>query len=385
MRTSRQKSTEGFEKISTQVLNGIVQSIEAAVVLHDRELKVVFVNDSFEKIFDIKGEDALGKSPMEFLPDFDKQHKDAIFSRLRNTLKTKARSKYHEFSYCSVSGRYRHLLAVSLPIFDNNGAITHVMSVIYDITRRKKLEQEAVKAAKLSSVADMAYTLAHEINNPLTGIRLGLATLYDSLKKNENIQVLDSVMKDLNRIQKTVHSFLKAKKEHSRLKKERFSIIEDIIEEVLFHLSGQLDLKKITIRKNLIKDSAYLLISRDGIHRALLNVFLNAIQATHQGGKIVISTEISPPKKQPQNNTSFLCLSLSDTGIGIDPKQREEIFEPFFSLKAGGTGLGLSICKNIVSAQDGLMEFESDVGKGTTVKIFIPVLSESNGNDNRIS
>lgn len=384
MRKAKRYPAKGFEKISEQVLNGIVQSIETAVVLHDRKLKVIFVNDSFEKIFEIKREDAVGKSPMEFLPDFEKRHKDAIFSRLRNTLKTEVRSKYHEFSYCSPSGKYRHLLAISIPIFDYNGAITHVMSVIHDITRRKELEQEAVKAAKLSSVADMAYTLAHEINNPLTGIRLGLSTLYDSLKKKENIQVLNSVMKDLNRIQKTVHSFLKAKKEQRQLKKERLSIIEEIIEEVLFHLSGQLDLKSITVGKHLTKDPSYLFISRDGIHQALLNIFLNAIQATPEKGKIVVSTEITFSTEQTENNTPFLCISVSDTGEGLDSTQRQAIFEPFYSLKPGGTGLGLSICKNIISAHDGLMEFESDVGKGTTVKIFIPVLTKRNGHDDRI-
>ena len=376
MRKAKRYPAKGFEKISEQVLNGIVQSIETAVVLHDRKLKVIFVNDSFEKIFEIKREDAVGKSPMEFLPDFEKRHKDAIFSRLRNTLKTEVRSKYHEFSYCSPSGSYRHLLSISIPIFDHNGAITHVMSVIHDITRRKELEQEAVKAAKLSSVADMAYTLAHEINNPLTGIRLGLSTLYDSLKKKENIQVLNSVMKDLNRIQKTVHSFLRAKKEQSQLKKERLSIIEEIIEEVLFHLSGQLDLKSITVSKHLTKDPSYLSISRDGIHQVLLNIFLNAIQATPEKGKIVVSTEIIFSTEQTENNTPFLCISVSDTGEGLDSKQREAIFEPFYSLKPGGTGLGLSICKNILAAHNGFMEFESNIGKGTTVKIFIPVLTE---------
>ena len=93
-------------------------------------------------------------------------------------------------------------LGSSIPIFDEENELRHVMSIIRDITPQKALEQEAVKAAKLSSVQDMAYALAHEINNPLTGIKLGLSTLYDTLKKTENIQVLDSVMKDLNRIQR---------------------------------------------------------------------------------------------------------------------------------------------------------------------------------------
>jgi PAS domain S-box-containing protein len=365
-----------FGKIGEQVLNGIVQSIEAAVVLHDRNLEVVFVNDAFEDIFEIKGEDVIGRSPMDFLPDFDAKHKEAILSRLRNTLKTGIKSPYHEFPYYSPSGKYRHLLAISIPIIDREKEITHVMSVIHDLTRRKELEQEAVKAAKLSSVADMAYTLAHEINNPLTGIKLGLSTLYESLKKEENIQVLDSVMKDLNRIQEIVHSFLKARKHQSRLKKENLTVIGDIIDDVLFHLSAQLDLQNIGADKHICNEDSCILIDRDEIHRVLLNVFLNAIQATPAKGRIVVSTEVSAAHETSESDKAFLRISLTDTGSGIDPNQSQEIFSPFYSSKSEGTGLGLNICKKIISAHNGFIDVESDKGKGTTVRIYLPIIAE---------
>jgi signal transduction histidine kinase len=147
-----------------------------------------------------------------------------------------------------------------IPIFGKNKEITHVMSVIHDLTRRKELEREAVKAAKLTSIADMAYTIAHEINNPLTGIKLGLSTLYDSLRKKHNIQVLDSVMKDLNRIQDIVNAFLTAKKGLSQIEKTEVSKIDAIIEDVLFHLSGQLNRQNLAIRKELCNSPYYILI-----------------------------------------------------------------------------------------------------------------------------
>jgi PAS domain S-box-containing protein len=372
--TGDEKNTiKRIGKISEQVLSGIVQSIEAAVVLHDRDLKVVFVNDSFEKVFEIPAQDAMGRSPMDFLPEFDERHKEAIFTRLQNTLVTGVKSPYHEFSYCSPSGKYRQLLAISIPIFDNNRRITHVMSVIHDVTRRKELEQEAVKAAKLSSVADMAYTLAHEINNPLTGIRLGLSTLYDGLKKEENIQILDSVIKDLNRIQNTVHGFLKARKKPTHLKREKISIIEDIIDDVLFHLSGQLDIKNIKVKKQLNGGDFHILMDRDGIHRVVLNVLLNAIQAIRKEGKINIATSISSKEEGGAEKVPLLCVSVTDSGVGIQQQKNQEVFKPFYSSKPGGTGLGLSISQNIISAHSGYMRFESERGKGTTVHICLPL------------
>ena len=363
-------------KISEQVLSGIVQSIEAAVVLHDRDLKVVFVNDSFEKVFEIPAQDAMGRSPMDFLPEFDERHKQAIFSRLQNTLVTGVKSPYHEFSYCSPSGKYRQLLAISIPIFDNTREITQVMSVIHDVTRRKELEQEAVKAARLSSVADMAYTLAHEINNPLTGIRLGLSTLYDGLKKEENIQILDSVMKDLNRIQNTVYGFLKARKKPTHLKREKLYIIEDIIDDVLFHLSGQLDIQNIEVQKQFSSGDFYILMDRDGIHRVVLNVLLNAIQAIRREGKINISTTISPQEEGGMAKEPLLCISVADSGVGLEQEKSQEVFKPFYSSKPGGTGLGLSISENIISTHSGYMAFESEKGKGTTVRIYLPIAVE---------
>ena len=141
---------EPFEKISERILSGIVQSIEAAVVLHDRDLKVVFINEAFKEIYEVREQDIMGRSPMEFLPDSEESQKKAIYSRLEKTLKTGVKSPYHEFPFCSSSGKYRYLLAISIPIFNKDNEITHVMSLINDITNRKELEQEAVKAAKLA-------------------------------------------------------------------------------------------------------------------------------------------------------------------------------------------------------------------------------------------
>jgi len=360
--------------ISEQVLNGIVQSIEAAVVVHDRRLKVVFINASFKTIYEIDEENVIGRSPMDFLPDSEESQKKAILSRLQKTLRTGVKSPYHEFSYCSQSGKFRHLVGISIPIFDSSHEITHVMSVIHDLTRRKELEQEAVKAAKLSSIADMAYTLAHEINNPLMGIKLGLSSLYDSLKKEENIQTLDSVMKDLKRIQEIVNAFLRAKKNPSFLKKEKISIIGEILEDVLFHLSGKLDRQNISIDKRLSGEDHDILIDRDGIYRVFLNLFLNAIQAMPEKGRLTISTGVTTSGERGERPRDLLCISLADTGSGIDPKHSKEIFEPFYSSKPEGTGLGLSICKEIVSAHHGFMKVEGDVGKGTTVNIYLPIV-----------
>lgn len=365
----------GLKDIRESFLSGIVQSINGVIILHDLSLNVVFVNDAFEKVFEIAKEDALGRSPTEFLPEIDRPHKEAIVNRLKKTLETKRKSPPHEFVYISPRNNYRYLLAFSTPVYNEKRDLTNVMSIIYDISRQKELEKKAVDAARLSSIQDMAYSLAHEINNPLTGIKLGLSTLYGSLKKPENVEVLDCVMKDLNRIQKTVSCFLSTKNEQYCFKAAPASVVDDIIKDVLFHLAGQLDLQSISVQKNLCFDQSTIRLDCDRIHQVLLNILLNAIQAIAENGAIIIETRISEPPEASYGPGSFLRISVADTGRGIPPQHKEEVFRPFFSLK-GGTGLGLSICRRVVSDHMGFLKIESMPGNGTQADIYLPVSEE---------
>ena len=371
MSADEHKPIKNFGKIGEQVLSGIVQSIEAAVVLHDRRLRVVFVNESFKKIYEKQDHEVIGKSPVEFLPDFEKEQKGAILRRLRRTLATGKKSRYHEFTYCSPSGKFRYLLGISIPIFNGKQEITHVMSVIHDLTRRKELEQAAVKAAQLSSIADMAYILAHEINNPLTGIILGLSTLYENLTQDENIRTVDSIMKDLKRIQSIVNDFLRPKRKGLQRRSERLSVLGEIIDDILLNLSGQLNRQGIRVKRDLCRDDRELLLDRDELHRALLNILLNAIQALPVDGGIEIRSAVQPGGEPGAPDR--LLLSLADNGPGIETQKQDMIFNPFYSSKNGGTGLGLSICRSIVTAHGGSMEVDSVPGRGTTVKVFLPI------------
>lgn len=368
-----------LKKVSDQILNGIVQTIDAAVVVHDRQLRVLYVNSAFKDIYEIREEDVIGKSPLEFLPDRDRAQRKAIFARLKRTLETGQRSRYHEFNYVSPSGKRRDLLSISIPITRQGKAVSHVMSVIHDLTTRKQLEQEAVRAAKLSSVAEMAHTIAHEINNPLTGIKLGLSTLRESLNKPENLQIVDSIVKDLNRIQVAVQSFLKSNRIPISLKRVKASHIGEILRRVLFHLSLQMANRNIVVRKRLTDSETAILLDSDRLHQVFLNILLNAVEAIPEKGIITVSSRLMPPQKTGMT-FPHLQISVSDTGTGIPPHHVNRVFEPFYTTKIGGSGLGLHVCREIVHAHGGAIQVESEMGRGTKVCIRIP-LSRVGGHD----
>lgn len=363
-----------LNKIGSQILNGIVQSIESAVIVHDDRLKVTFVNDAFETIFDIDREKAIGRSPMEFLPDFEPRHKSAIINRLKKSLQSGRKSPPHEFTYRRPSGRIRYLTAVSVPIFGNGGEITHTMSVIHDLTERKELELELIKTAKSASVADTAYSLAHEINNPLTGIRLGLGKLRKALRKQPNIELLDNILSDLNRIQKMLQSFLRKRKSQLTFELLPISAFEDILEKVLFHVSGRCSMREIKIEKQLASSDAEIRIDPDRFYEVILNIMLNAIQAIGREGIISISSELAPAEAEGPEAREMFCVWFEDSGIGMDAEFCEKVFAPFYSSKEGGTGLGLSIARKIINAHQGSIQLRSEPGKGTVVQVCLPVV-----------
>ena len=366
-----------MQTIDDHVSQRIIHNLGTVVILHDLKLRAVFVNEAFQSVFEIDKEEALGRSPMEFLPEFDSKHKKAIVSRLRRTIESGEESCPHEFTYVSPNSVYRYLSAKSIPIFDIDNRLTHVMSVINDLTHQKELERINVTTAKFSSSRDMAFTLAHEVSNPLTGIKLGLATLYDSLQLPENITVLDNVMKDLERIKKTVNSILRTRRGRPHLKKENISVVEDILHDIMGNLAERIANTGISVKYSLAQGDRNVFIDRDEMYQALLNIFLNAIDAITGEGVITVSTFIAPYDASSSSQCQSLWIRVEDTGHGLDPEMGGYVFTPYFSSKPEGTGLGLSICKEILRAHNGKIEVRGEAGKGAIVEIGIPILPPS--------
>ena len=362
--------------INQHLSDRIIDSLNAVIILHDLELRVIFVNDAFEGVFGIPRSDALGRSPMEFLPEFDREHKIAIIKRLKNTIAKAAKSADHEFAYITPQGEYRYLSAVSIPIFDVDRRMTHVLSLINDLTKQKEDEKNNIKSAQFSYITDMAYTLAHEISNPLTGIKLGLSTLYDSLAKPHNIKVLDSVMKDLNRIQEIVNSILRNMKSRSKFETLDASVLSEMIDEVVFHFNELAKSKKINFSVMKKEIPAKITIDRDKIYQVLLNLVINAVDAVPEGGQIDIGLARSNGHNQPGDEGHAVILSVADNGVGLDNGVMEAIFNPFFSLKPDGTGLGLSICQQIIRGHGGKIRADSQKGQGTKVMVRLPIKND---------
>jgi two-component system NtrC family sensor kinase len=226
----------------------------------------------------------------------------------------------------------------------------------------KETQDQLIQAAKLAAIGELAATVAHELNNPLTTI-LG----YTELIREEEIS--EGIKKDLEIIEAEclrARDIVRQLLEFSR--KRPLQLIEldinDTLQEVIKFLSP--NIKKSSIK--LLTEFSPLpntLADKDQIKQVFLNLINNAVQAMPEGGVLTIKTGI---------HDSNIFIEVSDTGIGIPKEILPRIFEPFFTTKKEkGTGLGLSISYRIVESHGGKIYVKSQKGKGTTFKVILPV------------
>ena len=248
---------------------------------------------------------------------------------------------------------------------------------ISDITAQKKIEEQLIRADRLSSLGQLSGGIAHEIRNPLASINLFTDILCDEEKYDRSSQeneLFDEIKDNINRIDKIIKRVLDFAKPPVTTS-DKIDLNELTQESIKFWSSK---LRKSEIRLNLNLKDGLLPVQGDviGLQQVINNVVLNAIEAMGEGGDISIRT--SQGVSSIGDSQDAVYLSVSDTGPGIQKAHQEDIFNPFFTTKATGTGLGLSISHQIIKRQGGAFTFESNPEAGTTFIIELPAACSKN-------
>ena len=226
---------------------------------------------------------------------------------------------------------------------------------------------------RLASVGAMTCNIAHEIKNALVGTRTFVELL---AKENPNSELAALAKSELERIHKLVSDVLRFAAQtngEERKRTDRKGFVQ--LNELLKHAVGLLEhtAKTRDIRFELSFDLAHDLLAGDfdQLKQALLNVLLNAIEASCLGGIIRVRTRVAGAA----GHTAL--IAIQDSGAGIRDQDIERVFEPFFTTKAGGTGLGLSITRQIIEEHQGKIEVSSEAGQGTTFTFLLPLCGNS--------
>lgn len=237
----------------------------------------------------------------------------------------------------------------------------------------KSTQEELLESEKLASIGKMAATISHEIRNPLAAIKNSAGIFKrHALLTPEDDELLSIIGKEIQRLDNIITDFLDFSKPHPL--RQTMTDLNELIEETVALLanSDKMD-GRIHISRSFDPRIAGIMLDGNTMKQVLWNVLINAIQAMPNGGAITITTAIAMKTSDGVPPDSVI-ISIADTGAGMPPEMARKAFQPFFSTKSKGTGLGLSIVERAIKQHGGSISLESTVGRGTTVRISMPVL-----------
>ncbi len=221
----------------------------------------------------------------------------------------------------------------------------------------------AAQLEKMSSLGRMAAGIAHEINNPLTGIMLFSSSLIKKTEPGDHFQEgLQIIIDETSRCKHIVEGLMDFSR--NRTPEKRLHNLSDIVERSIKILKNEFQLHYVKVHKKISKDVLPVLLDENQLEQVFINLLINALQAIDEKGNITVETGETPLHQA--------FVAVTDDGSGINRDQMKTIFDPFFTTKPQGTGLGLSICHNIVHNHGGDIQVTSKIGEGTTFVVSFP-------------
>jgi two-component system cell cycle sensor histidine kinase/response regulator CckA len=371
--SERRRAAEWLRKLSRAV-----EQCPSSILITDPQGNIEYVNRKFVAITGYSEPEILGKNPRVLKSG---ETPPEVYRELWQTI-TSGKEWVGEFCNRKKSGELFWELASICPILDAEGRISHFLAIKEDVTERRRLEEEFRQAQKLEAVGRLAGGVAHDFNNILAAILMSLSLVKnDNQLSREAIEELDEMERGANRAASLTRQLLVFSRRHvlDRKPVDLGEVIRNMIKMLRRLLGEDVELE---IRGH--GTPLWVMADAGMMDQVLMNLCVNARDAMPAGGKIVIAgqtvvLDAEQARQRPDARMGdFVCLSVVDSGCGMDSATREHVFEPFFTTKevGKGTGLGLATVYSIVGQHQGWIEVESSPGKGSTFKVFFPALGQ---------
>jgi PAS domain S-box-containing protein len=339
----------------------------AIVAITDRRGDITYANDNFCHISKYSREELLGKNHRVVNSGY---HPKAFFRELWATIGS-GRVWKGEIKNRAKDGTIYWVDTTIVPVTDATGKPSQYVSIRYDVTERKRLEAELVRAAQMSLAGELAAGLAHEIKNPLAGIQGAVDILIRRKDPNDpEREALENVRHEVARIDATVRTIL----DHARpraLTRASASLVDAVRRAVLL-ASDHAEAAGLPVRIELQTeaDDCVFPIDAAQIEDAVLNLVLNALEAIEGAGSIGVRVRCDDGANAPP---AMAVVEVEDTGRGIPEEDLARIFNPFYTTREGGTGLGLPAVRRIARAHGGRVDVTSTPGRGSVFAIRLPL------------
>lgn len=244
------------------------------------------------------------------------------------------------------------------------------------VEEREQLQEQLIQSTKLAAIGELAANIAHEINNPLTGV-LGFASLMlrDCPEGDARKHGLETIERETLRARDIVRNLLDFARQDGL--KQRQTDIRDVVDDTRLLLRRQAELAGIEVSQSFADDVPQVYVDANQMKQVFINILNNALHAMPDGGKLGIDIHAAKPDSQKP----WVEIAFRDTGVGIPPDKLGRVFDPFFTSKdvGEGTGLGLSVSQRIVEEHGGAIVVESQVGHGSTFTVKLPTAKMSAG------
>ncbi|WP_196799535.1 PAS domain-containing sensor histidine kinase [Verrucomicrobium sp. 3C] len=333
-------------------LETIFNALQEGILVVDARGKVLYGNQSAERLLGIDWEGPLGKSIGRYLPDVDWPALVAsgqIFSRdLQIT--------YPEVRYLNCS---------AVPLEKGPDGRDAFVVIIYDMTASREKTLEMIESEKLNALTLLAAGVAHELGNPLNSLQIHTELLQRELAGRKTrrsvVESLTAMRSELCRLDVIVNQFLRAIRPAPP--KLASIALNEVVRDAVSFLAPQLENHDVLVEMELARNMPLVRADRDQLRQAFFNVMKNSLEAMDRGGILIIRTELSD---------SHFLVRFQDNGSGMSATEMSRAFEPYYTSKQSGTGLGLLVVRRIVREHGGEIQLESREGKGTTVRILLP-------------
>jgi PAS domain S-box-containing protein len=342
----------------------ILRDSADAIITMDPNDIITSWNKGAESIFGYSSAEMINKSVEIIVPaELREQHELQSISR---KFWSQGAVRSYQTERITKDGRRIQVIFTRTAIRDDSGQVVGSSSVLKDVTAYKSLEKQLVDAEHLATLGELSAGLAHEIKNPLAGIKGAIDVIQDSLPLSDtHREILGDVIHEVNRIDKIVRDLLN----YAKPKPPSLSTIDlpELVHHVVALVRKSSKQGPLPIQVMQLTPVPEFTGDETQLEQVLLNLLLNAQNAISEPGQIEVLLCYD-------SDAATVRMEVSDTGSGIPEELRKRIFQPFFTTRTDGAGLGLATCLKNVQYHGGSIEVRSEVGHGTTFVVSIPLL-----------
>jgi len=357
-----------IQALTADILTGIVDG----VVVTDGSNTVLIWNRAAEEISGIAADDAIGRNIRAVLVD-----NPAVVDLVEKTLASGRSYSDYEAELAVKHGSRLPVALVTSVLMDSAGAAVGVILTVRDQTGVRDLKERMRRSDRLATLGMIAAGIAHEVKNPLVGIRGAAQLMMSELRSNAGTgltEYLDVILKEADRLNNVLEGIL----DFTRLKPREMKHcnIHSILDRVLLLNEEHARQSGVVLSRLYDPSLPDVIGNQDQLIQVFLNIIKNAVEAMPGGGKLTVMSRMSDLFTSVQADGKkyrLMVVKVSDTGPGIIPEHLTDIFTPFFTTKNQGVGLGLALSYQIVQEHLGTIRVESQQHEGTTFSVYLPL------------